>query len=389
MTDFKIPKDIIILPEENNTWVIMNVFTKTCLGVDNQFFEFFRDLENLSEQEFKKKFSMETFSVWDIHKFSNEEGLLVDPTQYIRKHKEWPQKKEMNSEDLIQSLKKYFLIIEDEGKYRSKFNRKKSLLDYQNFGNFHDQLGQHLMLNLHKSPEIWWVKQKFNDDLKSIRNNLYGAIQAKYLEKYFKKKFHADNNILDIGCGIGFYSNLMAKTGASVTGIDPNSEYIKIAKKNAVAGANFENLEIGNIGALDKIPSESADYIFLSDALLFYFVSPKIDKKPDLSILFSDIKRILKPDGIFINVEPHYIFWLLPWLGEIENPYTVITEYNEKKFGVTATMSALIQAYARGGFKITWMEELTPDESYMFVDLRSYYFAKQFPLWQLFELTKK
>ena len=76
-------------------------------------------------------------------------------------------------------------------------------------------------------------------------------------------------------------------------------------------------------------------------------------------------------------------------MGEKENPYTILTEYNNKKFGVTATISKLIQSFSKGGFSVTWMEELTPDNSFKNIDERAYNFAMEFPLWQLFELTKR
>ena len=30
--------------------------------------------------------------------------------------------------------------------------------------------------------------------------------------------------------------------------------------------------------------------------------------------------------GVLISLEPHYIFWLAPWLGEEQWPFTVLTE---------------------------------------------------------------
>ena len=386
---YKIPKDVVVLPEKKNRWIIMNIFSKMSIGVDSKFFEFFGSLENTSMEIIHEKFSKQKFLIWEIKKFSNEKGLLEDTSRYIRNTDEWPQGKKVGIDELIENLKKNFLIIDDKKKYRSRFKRKKSVLDHENFGNFHDQLGQYILLNLRKSPEKWWIQQKFNDDLKSVRNNLYNAIQTKYLEKYFQNKFRVGDKVIDMGCGVGFYSNMMAKSGALVTGIDPNPEYIKLAKENAIQGANFENLDIGNPDALDKIPTEYADYVFMSDALLFYFVSPNSKKKSDIMSLFSDIKRILKPDSIFINVEPHYITWLLQLLGQLEIPFTILTEYNHKNFGVTATFSQLIQAYSMGGFVVSWMEELIPDDSFKVINPRAYYFAKQFPLWQLFELKRK
>ncbi len=387
LTNYIIPKDLIILPEEGNKWIIMNIFTKTCIGVKYEFFNIFEKLEQFSHIKNEKDLK-EKYTFWEISKFSNEEGLLSDPSRFIRDQNNWIKKENMNLNDVVKYLKEKFLIIENYDEYRKRFERKKSILDHKNFGNFHDQLGQHLLLNLRKSPEKWWLEQKFNQDFKSTKNNLYDAIQSKYLKKYFKNKIKSGDTVVDIGCGVGYYSNMIAETGAIVTGIDPNIEYIRLAKKNAKNKTNFLVADIGNSDNL-KIPDESVDFVFMSDALLFYFVSPDIKKKPDICKLFSDIRRILKPNGTFINVEPHYIFWLLPWLADEKYPFTILTEYNNKKYGVTATFSELIQSYSKGGFVVNWMEELIPDDSFIEIDSRAYNFAKEFPLWQLFELKKR
>ena len=88
-------------------------------------------------------------------------------------------------------------------------------------------------------------------------------------------------------------------------------------------------------------------------------------------------------------MEPHYIFWLSPWLGNPDRPFTILTEYNNKKFGVTPNISKLIQEYSKGGFAVYWMDELVPDKSFEKIDYRAYNFAKEFPLWHIFELKKK
>ena len=46
----------------------------------------------------------------------------------------------------------------------------------------------------------------------------------------------------------------------------------------------------------------------------------------------------------------------------------------------------VFKTYSKGGFAITWMEELLPEPSIEKIDSRAYNFAKEFPLWQLFEL---
>jgi len=389
MKMIKINHDVIVLPEKHGKWILMNAFTKTCLAVDSSCFELLSDLESIDDGVLYKKYRKKMWRVWRIEKFSNRVGLLVDPSRYIRDVKKWPSENFLNTDEMIQELQNHFLIINDKKRYLAKFQNKKTILDFEHFGNFHEQLGQNIILEQHDSPDKWWIKQKFTDDLKSVRNNLYRAIQAKYLKKYFRKKIHAGDRIIDIGCGIGYYTNMIAKNNALVLGVDPNQEYINIAKKHAVKNATFERMDIGKSGSLDKIPNNSADFVFMSDALLFYFVPPKLDKNFEIKILLKDIRRILKPTGFFINVEPHYVFWLLPWLGAKKRPFTIITEYQKKMFGVTPTISELIHAYTKGGFSIHNMEELKPHPSYESIDSRAYYFAKEFPLWQLFELKPR
>ena len=246
----KLPHDVIALPEENGRWVLLNVHSKTCLGVDNNSLTILRAAEQLTSKDIIEKFRDTKYSVWDIEWFSNEKGLLADPTRYIRNVNEWPNPRVLTAKELIEEFHKHFLLLEDEEKYKMKFQKKTSLLDKEHFGNFHEQLGQHLMLVRRESPSNWWPLQKFNEDFRSVRNNLYQAVQAHYLEIYFSKKFLDGERIVDIGCGTGFYTNMMAKNGASVLGIDPNKEYIDIAKKNSVRNTTFDIMEMGTKGAL-------------------------------------------------------------------------------------------------------------------------------------------
>jgi SAM-dependent methyltransferase len=384
---FFIPKDVIISHEDNNKWLLMNVFSKTSLAVETRCLEVLNNCIEMNEKSLCQMYKDQQWLIWKIKEFSNSKGLLADPTRYVRNSLEWDAPKTLDISNLIETLQEEFILIKNEKKYREKFQNKKSILDYSNFGNFHDQLGQHLMMELRESPEKWWLQQKFDENLKSIKNNLYSAIQAKFLDSYFRKKIKSGSKVVDIGCGIGFYSNMMAKNGAHVLGIDPNPEYVKIAQKNGIDGTEFKTMNIGFPKSLNDIPTSSADYVFMSDALLFYFVPIKKENQANIQTLFSDIRRILKKDGKFISVEPHYIFWLLPWLGEENYPFTILTEYMNKKFGVTTSISNLIQSYCEGGFSVSWMEELLPHASFESNDPRGYNFAKEFPLWQLFELT--
>mgnify|MGYP001391157076 CR=1 FL=1 len=382
----KLPGDIIVLPEGEGRWVVMNIFAHTCIGVESSALCVLRDSECLNMQKLQAKYSKQKFKVWEINWFSNYEGLLADPTRYIRNVADWPEAENLEVVALVNRFKQHYLLIEDVVAYRSRFAPKCSLVDGEHFGNFHQQLGQKLFYRDREMPNKWWMQQKFTGDMLNIRENLYKAVQEYFLGHYFQRKFSKADVIVDIGCGPGFFTNLIAKTGASVLGVDPSEESIRMAKKYAVDGARFEVVQVSKAGAMDHIPSDSADFVFMGDALLFYFVPMMPDQVANIQALFGDIRRILKPDGCFISAEPHYIFWLLPWFGDVDRPFTVITEYLHKVFGITPNTSQLIQAYINGGFAVTWMDEFTPDPAFESVDPRAYYFARQFPLWHIFEL---
>lgn len=382
----RIPRDVVISLESPNCWVVNNVFTRTCLGIDNNGITFMGNIGSIPDHEIIQLWIGKDIKIWEIEYFSNYSGLLEDPTRRIREIESWPKPIIINGEQLFEKLKKHWLIIEDEKIYKEIFNLKNSLLDNNHLGNFHQQLGQELLLFRREDPSEWWIRQKFSEDCKSLRNNLYSAIQGAFLKKFFSQKITSGMRVIDIGCGVGFYANMIASCGASVLGIDPNRNYIEIARRNAVPGAEFEVLDIGKVSALDAIPSYSVDIVFMSDALLFYFVSPTPQSAGDIQVLFQDIRRILKREGRFYSMEPHYIFWLVPWLGEIDHPFTILTEYLQRKFQVTPSFSELFKVFREGGLAVLNMEELRPDPAFEKINPRAFHFANQFPLWHIFEL---
>ncbi|OVE76884.1 hypothetical protein BVX98_04250 [bacterium F11] len=364
----------------------MNVFARTCVMLDSDGVKFLREVEGKEKGKEGNLLSSGPFQAWEVSFFSNSEGLLADPTRYRREPKQWPSPLSLNGGELIALLEKYFILIANEKEYRSRGKLKTSFLDSENLGNFHQQMGQELMLKQRVDPGKWWVHQKFTEDYKSVRNNLYGAVQDHSLKSYFKRRFSPESTVVDIGCGIGYYSNKMAEYAKLVLGIDPNKKYIEMAKGMSHPRAQFDVAEVGKPDAMKNIQDGFADFVFISDALLFYHVSPVPNPEADLSVLLRDIRRILKPNGTFISVEPHPVFWLLPWLGDTDRPFTIRTEYLNRRFHVTGTMSEIVQSFAKGGFSVTWMEDLTPNPAYEKTDPRGYSFAKEFPLWNLMEL---
>jgi len=377
--------DVTILPAGADRWIIHNVRARTALGVDG------RGLDLLT-QAYRDDFPSEedlsgSYPVWKISSFTNTDGLLADPTRMTRNADDWPDAETLSGEDSIKCFTDACLLIDDTDAYDARFDEKADVLDRRHFGNFHQQLGQHLMLDRRMDPDQWWLDQKFESDFSAIRNNLYGAVQEYFLKGYFNKRFRQRHRVLDLGCGPGFFSNLAAATGAEVLGLDPNEKFLSIAAENAGPSASFQVAPVGTPEALDDLADDSFDFVLMTDALLFYFVSADPTKKGDLDVLLKDIGRVLKPGGRFISVEPHYMFWLAPWMGGEDRPYTIFSEYRNRKFAVMPTWADFLSTFARRGWTAVAIEEAKPDPAYKDVDPRAYAFAAEFPLWQLFEFA--
>jgi SAM-dependent methyltransferase len=380
-----VPKDVVLLPESTalhpDRWVAMNVFSRTCLGVSGDVVRFLGGLTT------EKDDAPGPFRCWDIERFSNEDGLLADPSRYQRDMALWKECV-LGRDALMAKLQAHFIIVDDEAAYRERFRPKRHLLDRKNFGNFHQQHGQHMLLSRRTDPAKWWMQQKFTPDCTQVRSDtLYGAVQWRFLDGYFARKITPGMEVVDLGCGPGIYANEMARHGATVLGVDPSEEYLATARANAVPGTSFARMAIGEAGGLDAIASGSVDLVFMSDALLFYFVPLYPGQNADIRVLLTDIRRILKPGGIFVSVEPQGTFFLAPWLGSPDRPFTIVSEYLRRSYGIVPSLPQMFEAVADAGFALTALLEIGPDDYFVEVDRRGYHFAREFPLWQLLEFS--
>ncbi|MDG1144156.1 MAG: methyltransferase domain-containing protein [Burkholderiales bacterium] len=386
----KLCSDTILFSPAPGYWVAYNVRCRTALGFDANGMVVLGKVGQPEEEMLRSNLGEEVLSVWEINRFSNADGLLADPTRVIQDVVAWPPPKLVEYQKFIELLIRLSIITEDEEKYLARFQSKTSMIDYSNFGNFHQQLGQHLMLEARLNPASWWVDQKFSIPGKEIRDNLYSAIQDNFLKNYLKEIIEPDMRVLDLGCGPGYFSNMMSSYGANVIGVDPSESYLAIARENAVGNIRFEKANIGIEGGLNFLIDEKFDLIFMSDALLFYFVPETPNQEANICSLFSDVRRLLKDGGKFVSVEPHYLFWLAPWFGSPQRPFTIFSEYNDPPgMRVTPTLSHLISTFCDNGFYIAGMKEMYPNETFSEKDKRAYEFGRRFPLWQLYELTKK
>jgi len=376
----RIPGEVIIHPAGGDRWIVWNVLTQRALGLDTV------GLGMMQRAAAGEPADGARARVWDIAHFASYAGLFADPTRFLRGEDDWPAARICDALALEASLREQHLLIADDAEYEAFLAPKTSLLDRRHLGNFHQQLGQHLLLQRREHPDTWWLDQKFTEDRTELGDNLYRAVQRPFVERLASERFREGHRVVDLGCGIGQYTRLMGQNGAQVLGVDPNPAFLETAAA-APANVTFHEADIGAPGALDWIESGSVDFVYMSDVLLFYFVPPDPSMSRELSVLLADLRRILKPDGRFMSLEPHGTYFLRPRLGAVDRPYTVVTEHRERLFNVVPCFGDMARAMMQEGWALVGYEELYTDPDRDGGTPRDRAFAGRFPLWWFWEWT--
>ena len=92
---------------------------------------------------------------------------------------------------------------------------------------------------------------------------------------------------LDIGCGEGYNTRLLAEHGARVIGLDISSFFVKLAKNFQSEGSLIPEYLIGNA---QELPLADVSFDFVTGFMSFMDI-------PDTEMLLSEVWRALKPGG--------------------------------------------------------------------------------------------
>ena len=169
---------------------------------------------------------------------------------------------------------------------------------------------------------------------------------------------------LDIGCGEGRFSRLLAGLGAEVTGVDLTEPLIERARELAVGGDTYV---VGDAENLAGIEDESFDiavsYIVLVDLL---------DYRASIEAAY----RVLRPGGRFVVCNVHPMRSAVPygWINQGGRKlfYAVDNYWDEgprefpwwgKNFvNMHRTLSSYVNAFVESGFTLESLDEPTPSE---------------------------
>ena len=143
----------------------------------------------------------------------------------------------------------------------------------------------------------YWTKRS-DSFLKQRRDELHSPLAVRWMKeihRYMPEK-EGKLKILDVGCGAGFFSVLLAKEGHTVTGIDLTPDMIagakELAKEEGVS-CTFQVMD--------------AEHPAFSDQEFNLVISRNLTwTLPDAAMAYKEWLRVLKPGGILLNFDANY-----------------------------------------------------------------------------------
>ena len=143
----------------------------------------------------------------------------------------------------------------------------------------------------------------------------------------FAARYVAGRNVLDIGSGSGYGSAELARTAASVTGIDLAGEAVQYARINYP----LENLRFTQ-GSAARLP-------FRGGAFHVITAFEVIEHLADWRNLIDEALRVLAPDGLFLVSTPNLLYYAQSREQDGPNPY------HEHEFTFEEFRQALVETF--------------------------------------------
>jgi SAM-dependent methyltransferase len=127
-----------------------------------------------------------------------------------------------------------------------------------------------------------------------------------------------DASVLDVGCGSGWATRLMARKARNgrVVGIDIADEMIRLARESSTSFANVEF----QVATAERLPFAAAEFshAFSMESLYYY---------ADMGAALREIRRVLKPGGLFVSVVDLYEENVPShqWIDELKVPVQLLS----------------------------------------------------------------
>ncbi len=126
-----------------------------------------------------------------------------------------------------------------------------------------------------------------------LETDVFNETTIEHLHRYaIAMDFVQDKEVLDIACGEGYGSNLLAENARQVSGIDIDNNIISKAK-NKYRKKNLQFLT----GATENIPTADKQF----DVVVSF---ETLEHIADHEKMMTEIKRVLQPDGLLVISTP-------------------------------------------------------------------------------------
>ena len=123
-----------------------------------------------------------------------------------------------------------------------------------------------------------------------------GEIAIEHYQRYqFARQLIKGKTVLDAACGEGYGSSLLSQAASHVTGLDLDKGAVERASRKY----GSEKLSF-RAGSIEKLPFEDQSF----DAVVSYETIEHVDGEIQKQFL-SEIRRVLKPDGLLIMSTPN------------------------------------------------------------------------------------
>ena len=110
----------------------------------------------------------------------------------------------------------------------------------------------------------------------------------------FDRYITATDQVIDLGCGSGIFSNYLAKKGCFVTGIDGSEAMIALCKRKRISTkARF---------AVGTLPLNTLAHFPTQDVVV---MSSILEYLPDMTGMLEQARLLLKPDGLLLASIPN------------------------------------------------------------------------------------
>lgn len=185
--------------------------------------------------------------------------------------------------------------------------------------------------------------------------NPYGSVDVDHIAKHARTILTAlvvsdlapEARVLDMGCGWGISTEMLAFSGCAVTAVDINPEFVQLVERRAKARGYAVQVEVGSFDEYE--PAGQYDLVFFYECL-HHAIAPwrVIDR----------LGRHLAPGGKFtIAGEPIQDTWWPSW-GLRLDPQSVycIRKYGWFESGWSRPF--ITECFTRAGFELTVLERI-------------------------------